>query len=99
MEVIGPFEKLAYPIVLLFDRGGQLTAVYAGEIDVAAVLSDAALARALDPNGGSTEPLLRGRWARTYPRNLEGLGQIFDLLGDPDLGRYYHGVAKTRVPR
>lgn len=99
MEVIGPFDKLAYPLVLLFDRGGQLTAVYAGEVDVSAVLADAALARALDPNGGSTEPLLRGRWARTYPRNLEGLGQIFDLLGDAELGRYYHGLARTRAPK
>jgi hypothetical protein len=99
MEVIGPFEKLAYPLVLLFDRGGQLTAVYTGEIDAAAVLADVALARALDPNGRSTEPLLRGRWARTYPRNLEGLGQIFDLLGDPDLGRFYHGLARARAAK
>ena len=93
VEVLGPFDRLACPMLLLFDKGGQLTVVYAGVPDVAAVLADASATRALDPAGGSTEPLLRGRWARSYPRNLEGLAQIFDLLGDPDLGRYYHAAS------
>src|SRR5262249_20889428 len=30
MEVLGPFDRLAYPLTLLFDRGGQLTAIYSG---------------------------------------------------------------------
>ncbi len=96
VEVLGPFDRIAYPLVLLFDKGGQLTVVYTGTPGVAAVLADASTARSLDPAGGSTEPLLRGRWARTYPRNLEGLGQIFDLLGDPDLGRFYHAAHRAR---
>ena len=98
VEVLGPFDRLACPMLLLFDKGGQLTVVYTGVPDVAAVIADASTTRALDPAGGSTEPLLRGRWARTYPRNLEGLAQIFDLLGDPDLGRYYHAAfARSRA--
>ena len=99
MEVLGPFERLGYPLVLLFDRGGQLTVGYAGDVDAAEVIADATTVRGLDPAGGSTEPLLRGRWARTYPRNLEGTAQIFDLLGDPELGRFFRAQKRAREPR
>ena len=96
VEVLGPFDRVAYPLVLLFDKGGQLTVVYTGAPDVTAVLADASAARALDPAGGSTEPLLRGQWSRAYRRNLKGVAQIFDLLGEPDLARFY-GAADARA--
>jgi hypothetical protein len=97
VEVLGPFDRVAYPLVLLFDRAGQLTVVYTGTEDVETILRDVALARDLDPSGGSTEPLLGGRWALPGRRNLEGVAQIFDLLGDAEMGRYYRGLARARA--
>jgi hypothetical protein len=97
MEVLGPFDRLAFPLSLLFDRGGQLTVVYSGVPRFEDLVLDARITLALDPKGLSTEPLLRGRWARPFARNLEGLGQIFDLLGDTDLAGYYHGLARARA--
>jgi hypothetical protein len=99
MEVLSPFDRLAYPLVLLFDRAGQLTAVYTGSLKVEDVLLDARTVFSSDPTGLSTEVLLKGRWVTQFPRNLEGLGQIFDVLGEAELGRYYHGLAAARGQR
>jgi len=99
MEVLGPFDRLAYPLTLLFDRGGALTVVYSGVPSVDDVLADAATTRGLDPAALTTEPLLRGKWARPAPRNVEGLAQIFDLLGRSELGSYYHALARQRAGR
>lgn len=96
VEVLGPFDRLAYPLTLLFDRAGQLTAVYTGTAPVDTILADA---RNLDPAGRTTERLLGGRWAQAGARNLEGVAQIFDLLGDAEMGRYYHGLARARAGR
>jgi hypothetical protein len=97
--VISPFDRLAYPLTLLFDRGGQLTVLYTGVPHMDEVFTDARATFAMDPNGSSTEALLHGRWASPYSRNLEGMGQIFDLLGEAGLGRYYHGLAAERGQR
>jgi hypothetical protein len=99
MEVLSPFDRLAYPLTLLFDRAGQLTAVYSGVPRTEDVFNDARTVFAVDPTGLSTEALLRGRWKNPLSRNLEGIGQIFDLLGEAELGRYYHGLAATRGQR
>jgi hypothetical protein len=99
MEVLGPFDRLAYPLTLLFDRGGALTVVYSGVPSIDDVLADAATTRGLDPAALTTEPLLRGKWARPAPRNVEGLAQIFDLLGRSELGSYYHALARQRAGR
>jgi hypothetical protein len=99
MEVLGPFDRLAYPLTLLFDRGGQLTVLYSGAPSIDDVLADAATTRGLDPARLTTEPLLRGKWVRPAPRNVEGLAQIFDLLGRSELGNYYHALARQRAGR
>ncbi len=99
MEVIGPFDRLAYPLTLLFDRSGQLTVLYSGAPRVEEVFTDARTTFSVDPNDSSNEALLHGRWASPYSRNLEGMGQIFDLLGEAGLGRYYHGLAAERGQR
>jgi hypothetical protein len=99
LEVISPFDRLAYPLTLLFDRSGQLTVLYAGVPRVDEVFSDARATFSMDPNNSSTEALLHGRWANAYSRNLEGMGKIFDLLGEAGLGRYYHGLAAEREQR
>ncbi len=99
VEILGPFERLADPVTLLFDRVGQLTVVYSGVPRVEEVLADVAAARDLDPATRTTEPLLHGRWAQPLSRNLEGVAQIFDVLGDAEIARYYHGLARARSGR
>jgi len=95
VEVVGPFDRLAYPLVLLFDAAGQLTAVYAGTPDVGRVLVDVAATRALNPAETSTATLLGGRWVKPRARNLRGVAQIFDLLGDAELAQYYRGFVRA----
>jgi len=99
MEILGPFDRLAYPLTLLFDRGGQLTVLYSGVPRIDDVLTDVVLTHALDPEDLTTEPLLKGRWARPYARNIEGLGQVYDLLGRSELASFYRGLARERGPR
>ena len=99
VEVLSPFDRLAYPLVLLFDGAGQLTAVYSGSLKAEDVFLDARTIVASDPTGPSTEVLLKGHWIAPFPRNLEGVGQIFDVLGEAELGRYYHALAAARAGR
>jgi hypothetical protein len=99
VEILGPFDRLPYPLALLFDGAGALTVVYTGALPFDAIASDAASTRDLDPKTSSTEPLLGGRWAQAYSRNLEGVAQIFDVLGEVDLGRTYHRLAAARAGR
>jgi hypothetical protein len=99
MEVIGPFDRLAHPLTLLFDRGGRLAVLYSGVPRMDEVFTDARTTYSVAPNDSSNEALLHGRWASPYSRNLESMGQIFDLLGEAGLGRYYHGLAAERGQR
>ncbi|MFN0007534.1 MAG: CRTAC1 family protein [Planctomycetota bacterium] len=97
VEILGPFDRVPYPLTMLFDSAGQLTAVYAGPAPVERILADVTLARDLDPATRSTELLLGGRWARPGARNLQVVGQVFDLLGDAEMARYYRGLAELQA--
>jgi hypothetical protein len=99
VELLGPFDSIPYPLALLFDSAGQWTALYAGTPSVDGILADVALVRELDPTSRSTELLLGGRWAQPGSRNLDVVGQVFDLLGDAELSRYYRGLAESRAGR
>ena len=96
VEVLGPYEKLAMPLVLLVDSSGQLVAVYSGERDLARIAADVDTLRKTDPQGRFTETLLGGHWARFLSRDLEGTAQIFSALGREDLARFYRDEAAAR---
>lgn len=96
LEVLGPYERLPLPIVLVLDRAGSLVLLHCGRTDVARVVADAARVAALNPNARSTEKILGGRWARSPHRDFDGLATIFDRLGDAPLASYYRQIAAVR---
>ena len=89
VEVLGPFDRVPYPLTLCFDRAGQLAVVHAGTPGVDRILADVALVQELDPAGRSTESLLGGRWSQPPARGLENVAKVFELLGEPDLASFY----------
>jgi hypothetical protein len=99
VELLGPFDRIPYPLAMLFDAAGQWTALYAGTAPVEGILADVALVRDLDPATRSTELLLGGRWARPGSRNLDVVAKVLDLLGDTELARYYRDLAEARTGR
>ncbi len=90
VECIGNFDDLPLPVALLFDGGGELSAVYVGRVDAREVLADAEVVEATRaaPDGRWPAALAGGTWAVRRPsRGLEFLQKIFAKGGYSELAR------------
>ncbi|MCY2958590.1 MAG: CRTAC1 family protein [Planctomycetota bacterium] len=100
VEVLGPFEKIPLPMVLVIDRGGSLALVRCGPVRDDALLADARAVARLAPERRGTEALVGGgRWARVPERALGSVADVFDRLGRPDWAAWYRERARTRTGR
>jgi len=100
LEILGPFERIPLPLVLLIDRGGSIALVRCGPVTAEALRADALAVAALDPRERGTERLVGGgRWARRPERGLGSVGDVFEKLGRPALAAWYREQARMRSAR
>ena len=89
-EVAGPAFDRPLPQAYLFDRRGQLAAIYLGAVPTERILADARLlaAEVLPPLDPALDTLAHGRWLFARPpRSLEGLAQFLRRGGEKALAR------------
>ncbi len=100
IEVLGPFEKLPLPLVLMVDRGGDLVLVRCGPTGGEALWSDARAVAELQPGARGTESLVGGgRWVRGPERALGPMGDVFERLGRADWAAWFRQRALARPGR
>ena len=99
MEVYGPFESLAFPLLLLVDAQNRLQAVYSGAFDAAQAGRDARLVAAAKPGQRISDLLLAGVTARAAYRDLGSCSKVFDLLGLQGWSRSTREALRKRAGR
>ncbi len=98
LEVLGPFEHVPLPLVLLVDRGGSLALVRCGPLEAESLRADTRAVARLEPNARGTESLLGGgRWARKPERALGSVADVLQRLGHAELSAWYRECARSRA--
>jgi len=100
LEILGPFERIPLPLVLLIDRAGSIALVRCGPVTPEALRADALAVAMLDPRERGTERLVGGgRWVRRPERGLANVGDVFEKLGRPAWAAWYREQARMRTAR